>query len=59
MKRLLQKLESLTRISFLQVSDARAIYAQLSTTSDTSLQNDTSLSFDYSVESDYCLLDDC
>jgi len=58
MKRLLQKLESLTKISFLQVSDARAIYGQLSTTKDSSESNDVSQSVDYSAESDYSIEQD-
>jgi len=59
MKRLLKKLESLAKISFLQVKDARAIYGQVSTAQDTSHSYDTSLSYDTSQYStDYCVIHD-
>jgi len=58
MKRLLQKLESLTKISFLQIKDARSIYGQLSTVEDSSESMDVSDSMDYSVMQDYSISQD-
>jgi len=64
MKRLIKKLEALTKISFLQISDAKAVYGKLSTSHDTSGANDmsdsfdSSMSFDNSVGMDYSIKDD-
>jgi len=53
MKRLLLKLESLAKISFIHVADAKAIYGQMSTAHDKSESYDSSESFDDSVSYDY------
>lgn len=56
MKRIIKKLESLTNLSFLQVSDAKAIYGQVSTVDDVSLSFDSSASYDKSNENDYSIV---